>query len=73
MNSKEIIVMTGEIPYLAFWSKGNGAPFVCIEPWHGLPDEINSDNTFENKEGIMSLESGKEFSTTYRIEVAGEL
>ena len=72
-NSKEIIVSTGPVPYLGIWSKPNGAPFLCIEPWFGLPDNIDGDQDFENKEGIQSLESGEIFSTTYRIEISGEL
>ncbi len=72
LNSKEIIVSTGEVPYLAIWSKGDGAPFVSIEPWFGLPDITTTNQDFTKKEGILSLESGKTFSTTYRIEVTGD-
>lgn len=72
-NSKEIVISTGPIPYLAIWSKPNRAPFLCIEPWFGLPDNEDSDQNFVNKEGIQTLESGKIFSTAYRIEVTGEL
>ncbi len=72
LNSKEIIVSTEEIPYLAIWSKGDGAPFVSIEPWFGLPDVTTTNQDFAKKEGILSLESGKTFSSTYRIEVTGD-
>ncbi|MBI9098771.1 MAG: aldose 1-epimerase family protein, partial [Spirochaetaceae bacterium] len=72
-NSKEIIVSTGPLPYLAIWSKPGRAPFLCIEPWYGLPDRTDSDQIFENKEGIIRLDRGKSFSTTYRIEIAGNI
>jgi galactose mutarotase-like enzyme len=58
-------------PYLGIWSKPGGAPFVCIEPWHGLPDKLGGGNDFEKKEGILSLDPGTLFSTTYRIEISG--
>jgi len=70
-NSKEIIVSTGPIPYLAIWSKPNRAPFLCIEPWYGLPDRTDADQRFETKEGIISLAPGETHSTTYRIEIKG--
>jgi ribulose-phosphate 3-epimerase len=36
-NSHAITVAMDGVPYVAVWSKPNGAPFLCIEPWHGLP------------------------------------
>lgn len=71
-NSKEIVVSTGPLPYLAIWSKPGRAPFLCIEPWYGLPDITDSDQNFDKKEGIHKLEKEKTFSTTYRIEIRGD-
>ena len=68
-NSKRIRVMTDGMPFLGLWSKPNAAPFVCIEPWFGIPDPIDSDQRFETKEGIMSLETGGTFKSTYRIDI----
>lgn len=44
--------------YLLFWTVP-GENFICIEPWCGLPDYVDSDYDFIHKKGIISLESGK--------------
>ncbi|MBC6696922.1 aldose 1-epimerase family protein [Hymenobacter sp. BT190] len=56
-------------PYLGFWTKGPGAPFVCIEPWHGIASSVGSSGELADKEGILALEPGQEFSTSYSITV----
>lgn len=55
-------------PYLGLWSKP-GAPFVCIEPWFGKADSVDSNGILIEKEGIILLEPQKEFSCSYSIEV----
>ena len=56
-------------PYLGIWSKPSGAPFVCIEPWFGVADEDSSNQNFEDKKGLISLEKNEIFSCFYSIEV----
>lgn len=58
-----------DFPYLALWSKPTGAPFVCIEPWCGIADFDNHDQKFENKEGLIKLESKEVFTTSYIINI----
>ena len=53
--------------WLALW-KPLGAPFVCIEPWHGHGDFIKSSVPFEQKEGTILLSAGKHWITSYTIE-----
>lgn len=57
-----------DFPMLGIWSKPN-APFVCIEPWLGIADSVNSNQKIEEKEGIISLEKGKIFTASYSIEI----
>jgi galactose mutarotase-like enzyme len=65
----QVIRLSGlHVPYLGIWSKGK-APFVCIEPWYGVSDSVNSNQRLENKEGIIKLEEGREFSFSYAIEM----
>lgn len=73
INSKTIHLSTEPVPYLGLWSKPGGAPFVCLEPWYGLPDLENSDHDFTRKKGIRILQPDDLFSTTYRIEISGSL
>lgn len=41
-------------PYLGIWAAKN-ADFVCIEPWCGIADNVNTNQTLVNKEGINYL------------------
>lgn len=67
-NGYHINVGTYGFPWLGLWSKPN-APFVCIEPWHGVADPIEPYNQLPDKPGIQSLAPGEDFSTAYAIEV----
>ncbi len=55
-----------DFPYLGIWKK-TGAPFLCIEPWCGLADTIDSDGMLIYKEGIQVLEANEEFARSYSI------
>lgn len=54
---------------LGVWAKP-GASYVCIEPWLGIADVESTDQNFKTKEGIIELETGKEYSATYSITIA---
>lgn len=56
-------------PYLGIWSKPEGAPFVCIEPWFGIADTADNTGVFEKKKGIVSLGVGEEFNCKFTIRV----
>ena len=56
-------------PYLGIWSKPSGAPFICIEPWFGVADDENSNQNFEDKKGIITLQKDEIFSYFYSIEI----
>jgi galactose mutarotase-like enzyme len=43
--------------YLGLWTKP-GAPFVCIEPWHGITDSQGFTGDFMEKPGVFVLEAG---------------
>lgn len=55
--------------HLGLWSKPSGAPFVCIEPWHGIADFIEHNQKLEDKEGIKVLEENANFSSYYLIKI----
>ena len=58
-----------DFPYLGIWAKPN-ADFVCLEPWLGIADSADSDQNFENKEGILTLEAKSVFKALYSIEIS---
>jgi galactose mutarotase-like enzyme len=69
-NPRTVRVVTEGVPYLGVWSKPGGAPFVCVEPWHGIPDMSDASGELAEKEGIIALPPSGEFSTGYRVEIA---
>jgi galactose mutarotase-like enzyme len=63
-----ILFQMGEFPFLGIWS-AKDADFICIEPWCGIADSVNSNQQLEQKEGIEKLGSGKIFSRQWRVKV----
>ena len=55
-------------PYLGIWAAKN-ADFVCLEPWCGIADSVNSDQQLINKEGINKLPGGETFSRTWTARI----
>jgi len=56
-------------PYLGLWTKGPGAGFVCVEPWHGVASPTGEPGELREKEGILRLDPRQVFSASYTIEV----
>lgn len=54
-------------PWFGIWSKPG--PFVCLEPWMGVADDIHSTGDFTKKESIQFLKPQAEASFTYSIEL----
>ncbi len=53
-------------PWLGLWGKP-GAPFVCIEPWFGVADAIDSASELETKEAIQKITKGQKFVFDWSI------
>ncbi len=67
-DGKEYLHMHfGKVPHLWLWAKA-GAPYVCIEPWHGA-DETVPEEKLCKKKGIVALDAGKKFIFEIKIEV----
>jgi galactose mutarotase-like enzyme len=47
-----------DTPYLGVWTKP-GAPFICIEPWHGITDPEGFAGDLTQKPGMQVLEAGE--------------
>jgi galactose mutarotase-like enzyme len=54
---------------LGVWSKPSGAPFLCIEPWHGYASPAGFDGEFSDKPGLLHIAPGAAAHLSYRIEV----
>jgi galactose mutarotase-like enzyme len=44
--------------YLGIWTKPGAAPFICIEPWHGIADAAGFTGDFKDKLGAFSVAPG---------------
>ncbi|WP_210497082.1 aldose 1-epimerase family protein [Microvirga antarctica] len=56
-----IRVAFADMPQLGLWTKP-GAPFLCIEPWHGLPAPADRAEGLAERRGSMTLEPGRSIS-----------
>jgi galactose mutarotase-like enzyme len=56
-------------PQLGVWSKLGGAPFLCIEPWHGFASPQEFDGEFSDKPGVMHFAPGEKKTFRYHIGV----
>jgi galactose mutarotase-like enzyme len=54
---------------LGIWSKPGGAPFLCIEPWHGYASPAEFDGEFVEKPGVMHIAPAETRGLRYRIRV----
>ncbi|MBQ2766136.1 MAG: aldose 1-epimerase family protein [Clostridia bacterium] len=45
------------------------APFVCLEPWNGLPAHLDETGNFEDKPYAINLPVGGEYSVGYKVTV----
>jgi galactose mutarotase-like enzyme len=55
-------------PYLGIWAAPN-ADFVCIEPWCGIADAVDTDRQWTHKEGINRLEPRGTFGRTWTVQL----
>ena len=55
-------------PFLGIWA-APGADFVCIEPWCGIADWVDSSQQWTEKEGINTLEAGGHFERSWTLKV----
>lgn len=55
-KSERYVSMEFDSAHFAVWS--HPAPYVCLEPWDGLPDYDNTDGDFTTKKGDHKLPPG---------------
>jgi galactose mutarotase-like enzyme len=65
------VAMSG-FPFVGIWSKYDQAtetmaPFICIEPWFGIADTVDSIGEFSQKTGIQQLLPQNDFRSTYTM------
>lgn len=58
-----------EMPLLGVWTKP-GAPFLCIEPWHGLADPVGYEGEFREKPYVIEVAPGAERRFAIAVTIA---
>jgi len=53
-------------PYLGLWA-APGADFLCIEPWCGIADSVQTNQQLIEKEGINTLQPATVFEKTWTV------
>ncbi len=67
-NGKALKINFEGADYFLIWSKQD-APFVCLEPWCGITDSVDTDKNFKTKEGIRTVDAGATFVWEHTIEI----
>ena len=67
-DSRSLAFKFDGFPFFGIWA-AKDAPFVCLEPWCGIADNINHDYQLIHKEGINVLGPGKSWKRTWSVEV----
>ncbi len=65
-TGRQIKVDFPDSSYFLLWHK-HGAPYICLEPWNGIPDRVGSSYELVEKEGITALEAGKTYTNVHTI------
>jgi galactose mutarotase-like enzyme len=69
-SDNSITVDFNDFEYLGIWHKPmTEAPYICIEPWNGLPSEVTSDEELTKKPAIITLEPDKAYAAGYSVEI----
>ncbi len=69
-SGKRLVTVRFETPALGLWSPtGKDAPFICIEPWYGIPDMNGFDGEFSDKPLALACEPGGKAEKSYTIEI----
>jgi len=69
-NTRVITMDYSDFEYIAFWSK-LGAEFICLEPWNGIADFIDSSGKLDDKDGILKLEGQEKYKVSFKIKIEG--
>ena len=67
-TERSITLTYPQCPYLGIWHKPqSNAPYVCIEPWCGLPSYEGETDDFATKPNMFRLQTGAEKTVAFEI------
>lgn len=62
-----VSLISKDWPYYGIWSKKETEQFVCLEPWYGIADFDDGNETISQKTGIIKLEPEQYFNCSYNM------
>ena len=62
-----------KFPYMTFWGVAHRMSLICLEPWCGISDFVNTDHIWEKKPGGNRLETGARFDRELWFEMGVEM
>lgn len=65
-SGREVKVEFPEFDYFLLWHKYT-APYICLEPWCGIPDVAGSSYELSEKEGIHAVPAGEKLVRVHTI------
>ena len=69
-NGHGVRMRISDFKALGIWTPAyKKAPFICLEPWNGLPSFENESGKFEDKPFAVILEPEKKYSVSYTVEI----
>ena len=67
-SPRAVTVRFPDMPYLGFWhSAGDNTPFLCIEPWGGLPSYVDVIDDFATRPHMVRLAPGAAAKLRYSL------
>ncbi len=70
-SDKFVKLTFNNVTHVGIWQKyGEDTPFICIEPWHGIPAYEGKIDDFATKNEFIHIKDGEKFSFYYDITVS---
>lgn len=63
-GERSVTVSFPQMDYLLLW-QAKGAPYLCIEPWSGLPSDQDVISVFETKKDLIALDPGMTYENNW--------
>ena len=67
-SPRSVTVRYPDMPNVGFWHAPGEAPFLCIEPWGGLPSTDGVPDDFATRPNMVRLVPGAETTLRYSVE-----
>ncbi len=69
-SARQVRVEFPQMPYLGIWhAPRTEAPYVCIEPWAGLPSYDGRVDDLETKRDMLRLPQGETYENTFVVTI----